>query len=77
MASITVRDVPDETRNELAARARRGGQSMQEYLREQLVRLAERPDAELFWEQVRRNKGRLGTRLSVDQILDARDAERR
>jgi len=42
MVAITIRDVPAETRNELAARAARGGRSLQEYLRGQLVELAER-----------------------------------
>jgi antitoxin FitA len=77
MTSITIRDVPDDTRNELAARARRSGRSMQEYLREQLVRLADRPDPELFWEQVRRDKDRFGIELSVEEILDLRDADKR
>ncbi len=31
--AITVRGVPDEVRDELAARAARAGQSLQEYLR--------------------------------------------
>ena len=30
--SVTIRDVPDEIRAELAARAARAGQSLQEYL---------------------------------------------
>src|SRR5581483_6742011 len=42
MASITIRDVPDETRDELAARAARSGRWLQEYLRAQLVELARR-----------------------------------
>jgi hypothetical protein len=36
--SITIRDVPDETRDELAARAALSGRSLQEYLRARLVR---------------------------------------
>jgi len=44
MTSITIRDVPDEVRDELAARARLSGRSLQEYLRTQLVALASRPD---------------------------------
>ena len=35
--AITIRDVPDEVRDELAARAARSGQSLQEYLRAVLV----------------------------------------
>ena len=33
MASITIRDVPIEARDELAARAARSGRSLHEYLR--------------------------------------------
>ena len=40
---ITVRDVPAKVRDELAARAALQGQSMQEYLRKELERLAARP----------------------------------
>ena len=42
--SITIRDVPDETRDELAARAALTGRSLQEYLRSKLVELTRQPD---------------------------------
>jgi len=42
--SITIRDVPDETRDELAARAALTGRSLQEYLRTRLVELARWPE---------------------------------
>ena len=51
--SMTIRDVPDETRDELAARAARAGMSLQEYLRAQLVGLASQPDPAEFWDRVR------------------------
>jgi Mg/Co/Ni transporter MgtE len=38
--SITIRSVPDEVRDELAARAARSGRSLQEYLVHELTRLA-------------------------------------
>ena len=37
MTSITIRDVPEETRDELAARAALAGRSLQEYLRLLLI----------------------------------------
>jgi plasmid stability protein len=43
---ITIRDVPDAVRDELAARAALQGKSMQEYLRTELERLAARPPAD-------------------------------
>jgi plasmid stability protein len=44
MASILIRDVPDHVRAELAARAARKGQSMQEFLRSHLVEMTAKPD---------------------------------
>lgn len=75
--SITIRDVPDETRDELAARAALTGRSLQEYLRSQLVELARRPDAEALIARVRERKRRTGSRLAGDDILAHRDAGRR
>jgi len=75
--SITVRDVPDETRDELAARAAMAGRSLQEYLRASLIDLASRPDAEALLARIRARKAATGTRLSADQILGHKDADRR
>lgn len=44
--SITVRDLPNETRDALAARAARSGLSLQEYLSAQLCELASKPEPE-------------------------------
>ena len=77
MASITIRDVPDETRDELAARAARSGRSLQEYLRAQLVELARRPDAGTLMVSVRERKARTGTTLPPERIFTHRDADRR
>ena len=77
MPSITIRDVPGSTRDELAARAARSGRSLQEYLRIQLIELAERPDAEALRRRIRDRKDRTGTRLSTEDILELRDADRR
>ncbi|WP_431803161.1 FitA-like ribbon-helix-helix domain-containing protein [Microbacterium sp. bgisy203] len=43
--TITVRNVPDDVRDELAARAARSGRSLQEYLSAELHRLATTPSA--------------------------------
>ena len=53
---ITIRDVPAKVRDELAARAALQGQSMQEYLRAELERLAARPTIHAWLEQVRKRK---------------------
>lgn len=75
--SITIRDVPDDTRDELAARAALSGRSLQEYLRAELVELARRPDVATVVARIRDRVERTGTRLSPDEILDYRDADRR
>ena len=41
--NITVRDVPQDIRDVLAARAAQSGRSLQEYLKGQLIDLAYRP----------------------------------
>lgn len=76
MASITIRDVPDDARDELAARAKRSGRSMQEYLRAHLVELAARPDRAAHLAAIRRRKREMGTRLGAEEILALRDAGR-
>jgi plasmid stability protein len=74
---ITIRDVPEKVRDELAARAALQGKSMQEYLRMELERMAARPSVEAWLEQVRKRKRASQTRVSTAQILKARDADRR
>jgi plasmid stability protein len=74
---ITVRNVPEKVRDELAARAALQGKSMQEYLRAELERLAARPSMDTWLEQVRRRKRASQTRVSSRQILKQRDADRR
>jgi plasmid stability protein len=74
---ITIRDVPEGVRDELAARAALQGKSMQEYLRAELERLAARPPIEKVLERIRERKATAGTRLSPEEILSQRDADRR
>jgi antitoxin FitA len=77
MTTITVRDVPDDVRDELAARAARSGRSLQEHLRLELIELARRPSAADWLESVRRRKAATGGVLSRQDILAHRDADRR
>lgn len=73
---ITIRDVPDAVKEELASRAAGQGRSMQEYLKSELERLASRPPLERVLENVRQRKATAGTRLSPEEILRHRDADR-
>ena len=74
--SITIRNVPDETRDELAARAARTGRSLQEFLRAQLIELAERPDPEELLARIRARKASTASSLPKERILAHRDADR-
>ena len=74
---ITIRDVPEKIRDELAARAASQGKSMQEFLRAALERLASRPTVEVWLSQVRRRKRASQSRVGSEQLLKNRDADRR
>jgi antitoxin FitA len=73
---ITIRDVPEKVRDELAARAALQGKSMQEFLRGELERLANRPSVDAWLQQVRKRKRAAQTRISSEKILQARDDDR-
>lgn len=74
---ITIRDVPEKVRDELASRAALQGKSMQEYLRTELERIASRPSVDTWLEQVRKRKRSANNRISAAQIVQHRDADRR
>jgi antitoxin FitA len=74
---MTIRDVPEGTRDELAARAARSGQSLQEYVRAQLIDLAQRPSPDQLWDRVQHRILATGTRLPAQEILAEREADRR
>lgn len=75
--AITVRDVPNEVRDELAGRAARSGMSLQEYLRRMLVQTAARPALDDVIARARSRVDATGVRVDRDSILAARDADRR
>lgn len=77
MVAITIRDIPDEVRDELAGRAARSGQSLQEYLRGLLVATADKPMARDVVARARARVNATGARLDASAILTAKDADRR
>ena len=77
MVAVTVRDVPDDVRDELAARAARVGKSLQEYLRGLLVQAAERPTVDEVLARARTRVTSTGARVDGAATLAARDADRR
>ena len=75
--AITVRDVPDQIRNELASRAALSGRSLQEYLRAKLIELAGQPDADALVARIRARKASHAVTIPAVQILEHRDEDRR
>lgn len=73
---ITIRGVPGEVRDELAVRAAQERQSMQEFLRGELERIASRPSVSAWLSEVRSRKAVTGTRVTSSAILEARNADR-
>lgn len=74
---ITIRNVPEEVRDELARRAALQGQSMQEFLRGELERISSRPSQAEWLQGVRERKAVAVSRVQPQQILRARDADRK
>ena len=74
---LTIRGVPEQVRDELAARAALQRQSMQEFLRGELERIAARPSPGQWLSTVRDRKQAAGTRVTPHSIVRARDADRR
>lgn len=75
--SVTVRNVPEDVRNELAAKAARRGQSLQAYLLDTLTEVSTRPDQDELIERIKQRKRAFGTDLKAQAILAARDSDRR
>ncbi|MCO7222252.1 hypothetical protein [Klenkia sp. PcliD-1-E] len=74
--NMSIRNVPDEVRDVLAARAAAAGQSLQEYVLGQLAALASKPTDDELWERIRARVQRSGVTISAEEILAHRDADR-
>ena len=74
---ITVYDIPESVRERLAENAADRSQSLEEYLRAALERLAAKPSVRSWLAETRRRVEAAGTRVSAAEILDARGADRR
>jgi antitoxin FitA len=78
MATIQVREIPEDLYEVLRRRARRAGQSMQAYMHDQIVALAQRPTKEEATEQIEAVLNRHSTpEPTVDSVLADLAAERR
>jgi len=78
MATIQVRDLPEESYETFRRRARRAGQSLQAYMREQLVTLAANPTKQEALEMIELAHAmdpRPGP--TIESIVEAIKADRR
>ena len=76
MPSITIRNVPSDVRDELAARAARSGRSLQEHLRAELIELARKPSVGEVLARARSRTATTRSTLSAARILESRDSDR-
>ena len=75
MPNILVRDLPDDVHGALQQRAEQQGQSLQQYLTNELTRLVERPTLEELFARVRRRSGgRVGLDRAVTDLKGERPA---
>ena len=78
MATIQVREVPEESCEVLRRRARQAGQSMQAYMRDEIVAIAARPTKSEAIETIEATLGRIGgSDPTAKSVLDDLAAERR
>ncbi|CRZ16950.1 FitA-like ribbon-helix-helix domain-containing protein [Mycolicibacterium neworleansense] len=75
MVAITIRDVPDEVRDTLTARAARNGRSLQEYLLAMLIDAATKPTVDEVLQRARGRVEATGTRLDIPSILTTKNAD--
>ena len=73
---ITIRNVPEEVRDELASRAALKRQSMQEFLREALERMARVPSREVVLERARRRVEASDSRVTAADIVRMLEEDR-
>jgi antitoxin FitA len=78
MATIQVREIPEDLYEVLRRRARRAGQSMQAYMHGQIINLARQPTKEEAVEEIEAVLGKAGTpEPEAASVLADLAAERR
>ena len=74
---ITIANVTEEVCDELALLAALQRQSMQEFLRGELERIASRPPTSAWLQRARERKAVVGTLVQAQSIIRARDPDPR
>jgi plasmid stability protein len=76
VATIQIRDIPEEVYETIRLRSRAAGQSIQAYMRDQVIALAAQPTKAEVVAAIEAVLARAGTAVTVADILSAREAER-
>jgi len=74
---LTIRNISEEVRDQLATRAMLKKQSMQQYLHDELERIAAKPSMEGWLARVSQHVEASGAAVTTSAILDAKDADRK
>lgn len=77
MPSISIRNVPEATRDALAAKAARAGQSLQEYLLARLMEMGDRVEVAEVIAEMKDIASSWEEEVTSEQILEAIDQGRR
>lgn len=72
-AEITVDDVPESVRDRLAENAADRSQSLEEYLRQELARIAAAPSVATLIEKIRRQQEATSTSVPTSATFAAHD----
>jgi plasmid stability protein len=73
MANLLVRDLPDDVHAALQQRAKREGQSLQQYVTRELTRIAQRPSLSEVLDRIeRRTGGTVGLARAADDLAEER-----
>jgi plasmid stability protein len=74
MPNVLIRDLPPEVHASLQRRAEAAGQSLQQYLTNELTRVAQSPTVAEVIERIgQRSGGRVGLQAAVDDLHDGRE----
>ena len=77
MATIQVREVPEDVYERLRLRARARSESIQRFMLRELVRIAEEPTDEELWQRVQGLSDDVSAPLEVAETLRDLDSDRR
>ena len=77
VVQITVRNVSEEVRNELASRAALRHQSMQQFILQELERIASKPSHDMLVDRIRQRVKASGGGVTTETILATLDADKK